>query len=212
MTQVTGQSSVFINNALAAVEGDKNDHGNGGDLIQHYGQGNIFIEGKKLIVAMGDRAMPDNLGTLRHPFAPTDPAQGSPNVFAYDGKAGGGIGSIIGGKLNIGEMVRIGGQLIGVVKNFTMMGGGQGQVVLQNMSNQTPQAGQTLVGDDTGNSLILTSFARSSEYDRENTAIDYTPILDDAIADDFGVIGVDEYFTGKPSQDYNSDYVVINDE
>jgi hypothetical protein len=208
LTSVTGQGSVFMNGELAAVEGDKDSHNNGGDLIQQYGPGNIFVEGKKLIVAMGDKAAPDSIGTLVHPFSPTDPAQGSPNIFAYGGKAGGGLGNILGGKLNIGELVKVGGQLIGIVKNFTVTQSGQGQVVLQNMGSVTPQAGDTLVGDDTGNSLTLLSFERSDAYDRSNTAVDYTEVLETAICDDTGVIAVDQYFTGKPSQDYNSDFVV----
>ena len=68
LTQVTGQSTVFMNGVLAAVEGDKDTHGNGGDLIQQYGPGNIFINGKKLIVAMGDVAAPDIQGMIMHPF------------------------------------------------------------------------------------------------------------------------------------------------
>lgn len=210
LTNVTGQSSVFMNGELAAVEGDKDTHGNGGELIQQYGSRSIFIEGKRLIVAMGDKAGPDSIGTFMHPFAPTDPAQGSPNIFAYGGLAGGGVGSILGGKLNIGELVKLNGQVIGIVKNF-IMNGSQGQVILQNMGNITPQAGDTLTGEDTGNSLVLSSFERSDAYDRSNTAVDYTEVLDSAICDDHGVIAVDQYFTGKPSQDYNSDYVVRNE-
>lgn len=208
LTQVTGQSSVFMNNVLAAVEGDTDTHNDGGDLVAQYGPGNIFIEGKRMIVAMGDMALPDSVGTLLHPFCPTGPAQGSSNIFAYGGLAGGGIGDIIGGNLNIAELVTLGGQVVGTVKNFINNGGGQGQVVLQNMSNITPQVGDTLVGVDTGNSLVLTSFTRSDAYDRANTAVDYTQVMETAICDDYGVIAVDEYFTGKPSQDYNSDYVV----
>ena len=57
---------------------------------------------------------------------------------------------------------------------------------------------------------ILAGFERSLQYDLQNTAYDYSWIMDIAIVDDAGVIAVDQYFTGKPSQDYNSDYVVTN--
>ena len=210
-TQVTGQSSVIMNGVLAAVEGDKDTHGNGGDLIQQYGPGNIIIEGKKLIVAMGDRALPDTQGTIQHPFSPTDPAQGSPNIFAYGGRAGGGLGNILGGNLNIGELVSVGGQVVGQVKNFINIGNGQASAVLQNMGTSTPQAGQTLVGQDSGNSLTLTNFERSNAYDHANTSVDYTEVMIVAVTDDAGVIAVDQHFTGKPSQDYNSDYVVTSE-
>ena len=207
-TSVTGQNSVYVNNKLVAVEGDKDDHSNRGDLIQQYGEGNIFINNIKIIVGPGDKALPDSIGIVQHPFSPTDPAEGSQDVFAYNGKSGGGLGSILGGNLNIGELVRVGGQLIGTVKNFTNMGGGQGQATIQNMGGTTPTAGQTLVGDDSGNSLVLTSFTRSEAYDYANTAPDYTPVMNVAITDDYGVIAMPEYFTGKPSQDYQSEFIV----
>jgi hypothetical protein len=211
LTQVTGQSTVFMNGKLAAVEGDKDTHNDGGDLIQQYGPGNIFIGGKKLIVAMGDRAAPDSQGLVQHPFSPTDPAQGSSSVFAYGGKAGGGLGNITGGDLNIGELVSINGQVVGQVKNFINIGNGQASAVIQNMGSQTPQAGQTIVGQDTGNSLTLTNFERSNAYDLANTSVDYTEVMIVAVTDDAGVIAVDQHFTGKPSQDYNSRYVVTSE-
>jgi hypothetical protein len=207
-TLVTGQSSVIMNGVLAAVEGDKDTHGNGGDLIARYGPGNIIIEGKRLIVAMGDTALPDTEGLVQHPFSPTDPAQGSPNIIAYGGRSGGGLGNILGGNLNIGELVSVGGQVVGQVKNFINIGNGQASAVLQNMGSTTPQAGQTLVGQDSGNSFTLTNFERSNAYDHANTSVDYTEVMIVAVTDDAGVIAVDQHFTGKPSQDYNSDYVV----
>lgn len=207
-TQVIGQSTVFGNNKLVAVEGDKDTHNDGGDLIQRYGLGNIIIEGKKMIVAMGDTAAPDSIGSVVHPFSPTDPREGSNNIFAYDGLAGGGLGNILGGNLKIGELVKVGSQLMGMVKNFTNNGNGTGNVVLQNMGNSTPQAGDVLVGQDSGNSLTLTSFTRSSIYDRVDTAPDYTDVLAQSISDDYGVIAMPEHFTGKPSQDYQTENII----
>lgn len=200
-----------MNGQLAAVEGDKDSHNNGGDLIQQYGPGNIFIGGKKLIVAMGDRAAPDTEGFITHPFSPTDPSQGSPSVFAYGGRAGGGLGNVVGGNLNIGELVSINGQVVGRVKNFIDIGNSQASVVIQNMGSQTPQVGQTLVGQDTENSLVLTNFERSDAFDYANTSVDYTEVMIVAVTDDAGVIAVDQHFTGKPSQDYNSKYVVTSE-
>ena len=207
-TKVIGQSSVFGNGKLVAVEGDKDTHNMMGDLIQQYGAGNIFVEGKKLIVAMGDKAAPDQIGMVRHPYMPTDPKEGSQNIFAYNGLAGGGLGNILGGKLNIGELVKVGSQLMGQVKSFTDNGNGTGFAVLQNMGSSTPQAGDTLVGQDSGNSLILTNFVRSNDFDGPTFAPTFT---DDFITDDVGAIAVDSYFTGSPSQDYNSDYLVRDD-
>jgi hypothetical protein len=210
LTQVTGQSSVFANGKLVAVENDKDSHNDGGGLISAT-EGSIFIEGKKMIVAMADKASPDSIGMMLHPFSPTDPAKGSNDVFAYGGKAGGGIGNILGGKLKIGELVKVGSQLMGTVKNSTGGSSGSGSVILQNMpSGSTPQAGDTLVGQDSGNSLTLTSFTRSDAYDGEDTAPDYTGIMTYAITDDYGVIALPQYFTGKPSQDYDDTYIIVD--
>lgn len=77
-TIVTGQSSVYVNGKLWAVEDDKSDHGLG-DLIQVYGAGNVYIEGKKVIV-VGDEAEPD---LELHSNPPTDPEEGSGDVFCY---------------------------------------------------------------------------------------------------------------------------------
>lgn len=205
-TNVTEQSTAYVNNKLAAVEGDRDDHNNQGNLIQSYGDGSIFIENKKLIVAMGDKAMPDSQGLMQHPIAPTDPKEGSDDTIAYGGKAGGGQGT--GGKLNIGEIVKVGGQVMGMVKNFTSSGGGGGSVVLQNMGNTPPTAGQTLVGDDSGNSFTLSSFEESEDYDTEDTAPDYEASMENVLLDDYGAIAMPEYFTGLPSQDYQTENLV----
>ncbi len=78
-TTVTNQSTVFVNGRLWAVEGDKNTHGNG-DLISVYGARNVYIEGKRVIVSVGDEADPD---LAEHPTGPTNPSSSSGNVFAY---------------------------------------------------------------------------------------------------------------------------------
>lgn len=211
ITQVTGQSSFFVNGLKAAVEGDRDTHNNGGSLIST-SEGSIFIEGKKMIVSMIDRGMPDSIGMIIHPFCPTAPAQGATNFMAYGGKAGGGLGSILSGNLNIGELVSIGSQVIGTVKNFTNNGNGTGNVVLQNLQ-AAPQAGQTLVGQESGHSFTLTSFERSNIYDGDDTGpgTHFTQVLNDAIVDDYGIIAMPEYFTGLPSQDYQTEYIVVND-
>lgn len=210
-TQCTGQSKFTVGGKLASVEGDKDDHNNAGDLIQRCDSGKFTIGGKKAIVAQGDTAASDSQGGIQHPFAPTDPREGYQKFSIYGGNAGGGLGSMLSGKLQIGELVKVGTQLMGLVKNFTAGGGSSGQVVLQNMPQGfTPQAGDTLVGQDSGATFQLTDFTRDNSYDDANTAPDYTDVLNIAVTDDFGVIAVDEHFTGKSSQDYNTDYIVVD--
>jgi len=77
-TTVTGQSTVSVDDKLWAVDGDKNSHG-AGFLIPVVGH-TVFIEDKKIIVAIGDTATADNLHHLPALAAP----QGfSSTVSAY---------------------------------------------------------------------------------------------------------------------------------
>ena len=81
-TIVTGQSTVFVNGLLWAVQGDPNDHG-AGNLVAS-GAPNVFIEGKPVIV-VGDPANEDNLcPPLGPPHCSPDAAAGSGNVTAAD--------------------------------------------------------------------------------------------------------------------------------
>ena len=80
LTVVTGQSTVFVNGQLAAVENDQNNHLDG-QLVQVTGGQNVYVEGKRLIT-ISDQALPDDAG---HTPPLTYPAQGSDNVVAYEG-------------------------------------------------------------------------------------------------------------------------------
>lgn len=78
-TIVQGQGSVYVNGQLWAVEGDPESHG-AGNLIAVYGAKNVYINGKLVIVAIGDTATSDD---EFHPDPPTDPESASGDVFAY---------------------------------------------------------------------------------------------------------------------------------
>lgn len=91
------QSTVFVNGNLWAVEGCRCDHYNpaqpnvaNGELISIYSKRNIFIGNNFLraIVSIGDTANVDYYG---HPFPPTDPLIGSPDVICYDAEMVGDI-------------------------------------------------------------------------------------------------------------------------
>lgn len=77
-TTVQGQNTVFVNGKLWAVENDPNTHGEG-RLIATIGN-TIYIEGKLVIVAIGDIAQTDNFGHTSHSV---DPEEHSGDVFAY---------------------------------------------------------------------------------------------------------------------------------
>lgn len=91
-TIVTGQSSVFVNNKLWAVEGDRDTHCFEGELIPIYGKKNVYIENKLVTCAIGDAAAGDKPHCnpfLDHPGPATWPRGKSDNVKVYDGARGG---------------------------------------------------------------------------------------------------------------------------
>ena len=79
VTSQSQQSTVNVNGKLWAVNGDPNSHG-GGVLHAVYGALNVKIEGKLVIVAVGDVAGGDMAG---HPLPPTDPSGHSSDVNCY---------------------------------------------------------------------------------------------------------------------------------
>ena len=156
-TVVTNQSTFFINGLKAAVEGDLNTHSNLGALVSQ-SPGTFFIEGKKMIVAMLDGSQPDQEGIITHVTNLPTPKGKSSNFSAYGGNTGGGLGSI-GGLLNVGENALLGGNVIGIVNKMVNQGGGQGLVVLSNLTGTTPTAGSTITGQTSGNSFTFSEFA-----------------------------------------------------
>lgn len=155
-TIATNQSTFFINGLKAAVEGDLNTHSNLGALVSQ-SPGTFFIEGKKMIVAMLDGSQPDQEGIVTHVTNLPTPKTGSPNFSAYGGNTGGGLGSI-SGLLNVGENALLGGNVIGVVNKMVNQGGGQGLVVLSNLTGTTPTTGSTITGQTSGNSFTFSEF------------------------------------------------------
>lgn len=73
-TIVSGQSTVYVNGKLAAVEGDKCSHGNG-DLIASNNESKLFINGKQ-VITLGATAAPDLNGHTN-----TQPTTGSDTGF-----------------------------------------------------------------------------------------------------------------------------------
>ena len=76
-TIVSGQSSVYVNGRLWAVQGDENTHGAGGLIPSGH---TVKINGKKVIVNRADKADMDLLG---HVGSVDETAGGSGSVSAY---------------------------------------------------------------------------------------------------------------------------------
>ena len=82
VTIVIGQSSVYANNLLIAVNGDPNSHG-AGNLIA--GSRNVFINNLAVVNNTPDLAIPDGLCIpIGGPHCAPITATGSPNVFVGD--------------------------------------------------------------------------------------------------------------------------------
>jgi uncharacterized Zn-binding protein involved in type VI secretion len=81
-TVVVGQTTVFVNNRLWAVEGDINSHGSG-NLVPVTGD-TIYIEDKLVIVHGPDNAFPDDLCPIvGEPHCAPLTASGSGDTSAY---------------------------------------------------------------------------------------------------------------------------------
>lgn len=163
ITQATGQSSFFVGGQKAAVEGDLNNHSNLGALIAQ-NPGTIFIEGKKMIVAMMDGSAPDQFGITPHVTNLPTPQQGSTDFFAYGGAGsfGGGLGAPgLSGFPGVGEIMQLGSQVVGQVSKSVNQGGGSGLLTMNNMTPQTQSlltSGSTVVSANTGKTFTFSSF------------------------------------------------------
>ena len=77
-TTIASDGGVYVNGKLWAVNDDPNTHGAGN--LQSVVGSTVTVGGKRVIVAVGDKAGPDN---ALHPVPPTDPSTASSDVFAY---------------------------------------------------------------------------------------------------------------------------------
>lgn len=164
----TGKNTkVKMENMLAAVEGDKNDHSNLGDLVSII-QSKVKIQGQRAIAALADQGLPDQIGIIPHVTGLPTPAEGANKIklgmgilSQAMGMFGGGKGSSSGGgggNMQAGETVTSGGQPVGNVYRYVNGGGaGFNVLVLSNTSN-TITAGSIVTGQNSGVSFTFTDF------------------------------------------------------
>ena len=162
-------TNVFVNGLLASVVGDLNSHNMLGALISA-SSGTIKINGIPMIAALLDNSAPDQLGLIQHVTGLPTPATGSPNVNLYGlpGSLGGGLGlfqALGGGAFGIpgvGEIMKIGSTVMGQVSRVANQGGGEGLVVMNNMTSQSGiGAGSVLTSANTGYTFTLSSYYSS---------------------------------------------------
>lgn len=205
ITQSTGQNTTFnINNLLAAVQGDTDNHAGLGALIPQSGA-NFFINNKRAIASIVDGANPDIQGITPHIAGLPIPMQGSPNFFIGQGSGGGGLGMMqqlgLGnfGGLNVGELVSVGGQIIGQVSNFTNLGGGAGIAQLSNMQGAPLTPGTTVTGQTSGNSFTFSNFFDTRIQIGANSYPSINTVSNALTTDQDEYIVIEDYVTFYPS-------------
>jgi len=72
--------------------------------------------------------------------------------------------------------------------------------------------GDVVVGDDSGTELTLSEFTVSYDYDLYYDPNYWETVLPILIYDGNGkIVAMDKHFTGLPSQDYQTTYLVVED-
>ena len=123
------------------------------------------------IAALKDMASGDIRGLIPHITGLPIPMQGAMNVFMGQGTAAAGLGFMqqlgLGsfGALSIGELVSVAGQVIGMVQNFTAIGGGAAVAQLSNLQGSPITPGTTVVGQTSGYSFTFANYFDSRTYD-----------------------------------------------
>lgn len=70
--------------------------------------------------------------------------------------------------------------------------------------------GSTIVGNDSGTTVVISEFTVSFEYDIFYDPDPWEEILPNIVTLDTGsFVALDEHFTGKPSQEYQTENLVI---
>ena len=210
-------SQVFINNIIPAVVGDTDTHTNLGALINVLPH-NVKIGNMDAIPALVSSAAPDQLGLIQHVFGLPLPIQGSQNVFIGSGTSGAGIGMLgsLGG-LNIGELVSVAGQVVGMVQNFINIGGGAGVAQLSNLQGSPLSPGTTIIGQTSGNKFTFTNYFDSRTNNNVPGGASYGsansyPAIDtvtNALENNDEYIVIQDYFDFFPSMNLTASVITV---
>lgn len=109
---------------------------------------------------------------------------------------------------NYNEIVRS-GNTTARVKNFYP---DTGLVVLYDINGSPFEVGDVVIGDESGEELTVSEFNISYDYDMYYEPTYWQEILPIVVYDGNGkIVALDQHFTGKPSQDYQTRYLVVED-
>lgn len=215
ITQSTGQNTTFnVNNIFAAVQGDTDSHAGLGALIPQSGS-NFFINNKPAIASIVDGSNPDIQDITPHIAGLPIPMQGSPNFFIGQGSGGAGLGLMqqlgLGsfGGLNVGELVSVGGQIIGQVSAFTSLGGGAAAVQLSNMQNAPIGPGTTITGQTSGRTFTFSNYFDSRIQSNANSYPSIETVSNALTLDNGEYIVIEDYVALYPSLNLTASVITV---
>ena len=207
-------SNVMINGAIPAVVGDRDTHNLLGMLINIL-QHNVMIGGIPAIAAIADMASTDVLGIIPHVQGLPIPMSGSQNVLIGQGSGMAGIGMmgrVLGGGfggLQIGELVGIGSQVIGMVQNFTSIGGGAAVAQINNLQGNPLSPGSTVTGQTSGHTFTFSNIVDSRIATGQVRLPDVNTVTNALVQDDGEYIVIDDYFNLYPTQNLTLSVVTV---
>lgn len=211
LTQGLGlNTNVLVNNMLAAVQGDVDSHNMLGALQPIMTK--VLINGIPAVPAISSMAQTDILGIIPHVTGLPIPVTGSQNVMIGQGSMGAGLGMMqnLGfgnfGGLQIGELVSMGGQVVGMVQNFTGIGGGAAVAQISNLQGAPLTSGSTVTGQTSGYSF---TFANYFDSRVASSALSYPSIdtVSNALVSDTGEYIVIQDYYNYPNMNLTSSVI-----
>ena len=201
---------------MPAVQGGLDSHSLLGALIAQSGSMvNLGPMQLPAIAAIKDMASPDILGLIPHVTGLPIPVQGENTVRIGSGSAAAGIGMMqqlgLGsfGALSIGELVSVAGTVMGMVQNFTGIGGGAAVAQLNNLQGAPISPGTTVVGQTTGYSFTFANYfdTRVMTGDYAYPAIE--TVSDALVQDDGQYIVIQDYIDFYPTLNLTASVITV---
>ena len=188
------------------AEGGLDGHNLLGALMAQSGS-NVFLGPMKLpaIAAIKDMAMPDVMGIIPHVQGLPIPVQGENTVRIGSGNAAAGLGMMqqlgLGNfaSLNIGELVSVAGQVMGMVQNFTQLGGGAAIAQLSNLQGSPIGPGTTITGQTSGNSFTFSNYFDTRVMTGDVSYPDISTVSNALVTDSGEYIVTQDYFDYSPT-------------
>ena len=189
-----------------AVQNGIDAHNLLGALLAQSGS-NVFIGPQLLpaIAAIKDMAAPDIMGLIPHVQGLPIPVQGENTVRIGSGSAAAGLGMMqqlgLGNfaSLNIGELVSVAGQVMGMVQNFTQLGGGAAIAQLSNLQGSPIGPGTTITGQTSGNSFTFSNYFDTRVMTGDVSYPDISTVSNALVTDSGEYIVIQDYFDYSPT-------------